>query len=185
MTRAYGDGMQIPGLGQVVKDDRDWYRSAAIPVPVLGGGPCRFIVEGYDTDPSPEDFVTAIRAFLALDPSVLRAAAPSVFAYYRDVMDIVTDESDDDGYVAIDGPDSVFDHVRFGSEPLVTRDRKRGRYVYVSVECECDWEPEHGLQIVFRKGAAVTKVGPFDGHLTNAAAYPDDALFDTVYYSTQ
>jgi len=42
-----------------------------------------------------------------------------------------------------------------------------GEPVYVSVECECSWEPEHGLQLVFRGGARVTKVGPYDGHLTN------------------
>jgi hypothetical protein len=41
----------------------------------------------------------------------------------------------------------------------------RDQRVYVSVECECDWEPEHGLQIVFRDGATVTKVGPYDGHV--------------------
>jgi hypothetical protein len=67
---------------------------------------------------------------------------------------------------------------------MVTRDRRRGRQAHVSVECECDWEPEHGLQIVVRDGAAVTKVGPFDGHLTNAAAYANDALHDVIYHPT-
>jgi hypothetical protein len=102
--------VQIPGLGEVVKDDRNWYRSAAIAVPVLGGTPCRFIVEGYDTDPAPEDFHTAIRAFLTLDPAVLSAAAPPIFAYYRDVMDNVAADGDDDRYLPIEGPQSVRPH---------------------------------------------------------------------------
>jgi hypothetical protein len=50
------------------------------------------------------------------------------------------------------------------------------------LECECDWEPEHGLQIVFRDGREVTKVGPYDGHLTNSAAYANDDLDGIVYY---
>jgi hypothetical protein len=57
--------------------------------------------------------------------------------------------------------------------------------VYVSVGCECDWEVEHGLQIVFRDGATVTKVGPFDGHLTNASAHARDDLEGVVYYSVR
>ena len=52
---------------------------------------------------------------------------------------------------------------------------------YVSVECECDWEPEHGLQIVFRDGRTVTKVGPYNGHLTNNSAYGRQDLDDVVY----
>ncbi|MFB9904292.1 DUF6985 domain-containing protein [Allokutzneria oryzae] len=33
----------------------------------------------------------------------------------------------------------------------------------------CDCEIEHGLQIVFRGGRVVTKVGPYGSHNTNAA----------------
>lgn len=179
---AYGSGMQIPGLGPVVADaDLGWYRSDPIPVPVLNGASCRFVVDGYDGDPSPEDFHAAIRAFLALDRSALTGAAPSIFDYYRDVMADVVAAGDDDRYVAIEGSDQVLDHVRFGVEPTVVRDAYGDRHVYISLECECDWEPEHGLQIVFRDGAVVTKVGPYDGHLTNSAAYADDTLDGVVY----
>jgi len=37
--------------------------------------------------------------------------------------------------------------------------------VYFSIEGNCDWEEEHGLQLVFRDGTEVTKVGQYDGHL--------------------
>ncbi|WP_229076270.1 hypothetical protein [Actinoplanes sp. DH11] len=169
--------MDIPGLGTVVEDaDLGWHMSEPVPVPVLGGAACRFALEGYDDDPAPEDFHAAIRAFRALDRAALDAAAPSIYAYYRDVLD---DGGDDP--VHIDGPDRVLDHVQLGDEPHVSRDEYGDKHVYVSVECECDWEPEHGLQIVFRDGAEVTKVGPYDGHLTNAAAYADEQLEGVVY----
>ena len=32
-----------------------------------------------------------------------------------------------------------------------------------------------------RDGRAVTKVGPFDGHLTNADAYADSSLVGVIY----
>jgi hypothetical protein len=175
--------MQIPGLGPVVEDtELGWHRSRPIPVPVLGGTPCVIAVEDYDADPAKDDFHAAIRAFLALDPSALTAAAPWIYAYYRDVMDDVVAAGDDGYHVAIDGPHDVLEHVRLGTEPLVTRDAYGDRRVHVSVECECDWEPEHGLQVVFREGRTVTKVGPYNGHFTNSAAYADDSLDGVVYH---
>jgi hypothetical protein len=79
----------------------------------------------------------------------------------------------------------VLDHVRLGTEPTLARNPHGDRRVYVSVECECNWETELGLQVVFRDGATVTKMGPYDGHLTNAAAYADPALEGIVYHSTR
>lgn len=42
---------------------------------------------------------------------------------------------------------------------------------------------EHGLQIVFRGRHTVSKVGPFDGHLTNADAFGREGLDSVVYVS--
>jgi hypothetical protein len=128
--------MQIPGLGAVVKDaGLGWYRSAPIPVVVLGGTACRFVLDGYNDDPAPHDFHAAIRNFLALDRSALEAAIPSIYAYYRDIMDDVPAAGDDDEwYVEIEGPHHVLDHVQLGNQPTLKRERRGDRRVYVSVE---------------------------------------------------
>jgi hypothetical protein len=60
-------------------------------------------------------------------------------------------EEDWDWYVEIAGPDDVLDHVTVGPGGHGAAGAVRRCRVYVSVECECDWEPEHGLQIVFRR----------------------------------
>ncbi|MGS2619713.1 DUF6985 domain-containing protein [Micromonospora sp. LZ34] len=178
--------MQIPELGTVVRDaDLGWYRSGPITVPVLGGGPCQFVVDGYDEDPAQEDFHAAIRNFLALDQSALAEAAPWIYAYYRDVADGVLAAGNDEWDVEISGPEDVLAHVQLGNDPMVMRNSSGDQRVCVSVECECDWEPEHGLQIVFCNGATVTKVGPYDGHLTNSAAYADDKLDGVVYHRSR
>jgi hypothetical protein len=171
--------MNIPGLGRVAIDSEGWYRSDAVTVPVLGNKTCHICLVGYGEDAATEDFHAAIEAFLDLDESALNAAAASIFAYYKDVAEEFAGEA---ATISIHGPDDVLAHVRPGGEILVQRDRHRDRRVYISVECECDWEPEHGLQIVFRDGQTVTKVGPYDGHLTNAAAYARDDLNDVVYH---
>lgn len=166
--------MEIPGLGPVTHDpDLGWYQSSPIRVPVLGGVSRTFAVEGYDDDPSPSEFHDAIAAFLHLDEIVLHASAPSVFDYYLDVQ---SDVGDEEGFPSIGSPAEVWQHIAFG-EVTVGRD---GAAVFVSVESECSWEPEHGLQIVFRAGRVVTKVGPFDGQYINASADGQD-LEGVVY----
>ncbi|MFS8098632.1 hypothetical protein LFM09_15985 [Lentzea alba] len=170
--------MEIPLLGAVVEDEYDGLVSAPVPVPLFGNVAMPFRVDEYESDPAPEDFHAAIRTFLSLDRAVLEEAGPAVFAYYRDVADEVGDE---DGFPLIADPDEVWDHVKFDREEASVQRDGEGGPVYVSVACDCAWEPEHGLQLVFRDGARVTKVGPFDGHLTNASAYARDDLNDTIY----
>ncbi|MFC8721210.1 DUF6985 domain-containing protein [Kitasatospora sp. NPDC057198] len=173
--------MEIPGLGPVTADaDSGEHVSPPLPVPVLGGARCRFVVLGYGDDHAEADFETAVRTFLELDESALRAASAPVFQYYLDVRAAL---GDDAVPVTVTDPDDVWSHVRPGDEVTVQREDAHGdRQVYVSVECECAWEPEHGLQLVFRRGESVTKAGSFDGHLTNAAAFDRPDLADTVYH---
>jgi hypothetical protein len=63
----------------------------------------------------------------------------------------------------------------------VTRRAYGDRGIYISLECECEWEEEHGLQIVFKNGLRVNKVGPYDGHVTHSDAYADKSLEDVIY----
>lgn len=156
--------MEIPGLGVVVDDDAfEGYRSKAVAVAVLGGIECEFVVEGYDEGEDQEDFHAAIRTFLGLGPSVLTDATPAIYEYYLKVRRELGGELD----VEIEGPDDVLEHVDLGNEPEILRNDDGDGRVYVLLECECDWEPEHGLQLVFREGAAVTRVGPYDGDLAD------------------
>lgn len=175
----YGVRMEIPGLGPVFHTVDGWYSSDSLPVPVLGDAACRFVVHGYEEDPATDDFDAAITNFLALDEPVLRAAGPAIHEYFRDVE---SDVGDEEGFPSITAPDDVWKHIRFIGEVAVQRDSWREQRVYVTVECECDWEPEHGLQIVFQDGRAVTKIGPYDGHFTNASAFDRDDLEGVVYH---
>jgi hypothetical protein len=167
--------MLIPGLGRVTEDpDIGSYVSAPVTVPVLGNAPCRVVLDDYDDDPDPEQVHSAIRSFLAADQSVLRAAQPHVFRYYEDCRrEGLTD-------LRIRSPADVWRHVQLGNEAMVGRE-PGSPHVYVSLECECDWEEEHGLHLVFENGSRVSRVGPCDGHLTNAHAY-DDPRFSGVIY---
>jgi hypothetical protein len=88
---------------------------------------------------------------------------------------------EDEESEAIKEPKDIWEHVNLGDEALVGRRARGDRGVYISLECECDWEEEHGLQIVFKHGLKINKVGPYDGHLTNSDAYGDESLEDVIY----
>jgi hypothetical protein len=164
--------MEIPGLGSVEADD-DTYISYPITVPVLDYNEVEFFVEGYDDDDDPEDFHTAIEAFLALDESALRAATKAVYAYYEEVRaafeaaDPVPEPVDPDDepaeLVDIASPDDVWEHVELGLEATVAREDDGDQEVCVSVQCACDWDRERGLVLVFRGGREMSGVGPGQG----------------------
>jgi hypothetical protein len=173
--------MEIRGLGVVRKDRRlKWYhRSKPIPVPVLGNKKCEIVVSRYDMDDDKEDFHVAIANFLSIPPSVLKEAAPHVFQYYRECK--ADHGRGEKRFVKIASAGKVFDHVRLGSKPIVQRRGYGDKGIYISLECECDWEQEHGLQIVFKNGLKVNKVGPYDGHLSNADAYDNKKLEKVIF----
>jgi hypothetical protein len=154
--------MEIPGLG-VVTQHCEFLRSEPIPSPLLGGQLCRIIVAGYVDDVNKEEFHEAINNFLSGDASVLKACEQKVYDYYKLVNDGCW-EPDDDEYITIESPSGVWDYIQLGSM-MVERCAYGDKGVYVSLESECEWEPEHGLMIVFKNGLKVTKVGGYDGNL--------------------
>jgi hypothetical protein len=162
----------IPGLGEVVLDeDLDGYVSADVPAGSLRGAVGQVIVpRDYPEDEHQEQVNEAIARFLTTRDEALRTAAEHVHAYYLDTARIFREQGWPFDAPTIESPESVWEHVRFGDEFYVRREAAGGP-VYISIECNCAWESEHGLQIVFRDGTSVSKVGPYDGHLSNASAY--------------
>jgi hypothetical protein len=173
--------MQLPGVGAFEKDEElDWYLSSPLPIPVLGSAQCSIVIAGgYDEDPAKEDFHTAIRNFLSISPSVLKDIEPHIFKYYQDCNRYW--KPGDEQYLYISSPEGVWRHIQLGLEAHVSRRSVRAKEIYISLECKCDWELEHGLQIVFKNGLVVNKIGPYDGHLTYSDAFGDDDLEDVVY----
>jgi hypothetical protein len=154
----------VPGLGMVTKDsDYGAYYSQPLPISVLGNRLCQIVLEGYDTDAYPADFHLAIANFLSIGPAVLHDASVHVFRYYQDCLGTADD------IPMIAAAADVWQHVHFRNqlEIQVSRNNYVDEEVYISLSCSCDWEDEHGLQLVFKHGLWVSRVGPNDGHLTN------------------
>jgi hypothetical protein len=170
-----------PVLGPLSRYKFGGLVTEAQPVAFLGGHSSRFVLQDFEEDPQPDDFRAAIHNALDAKPTILKAAEPHVVQYCMDALAQYDD--DDRPALVLEKPGDVWSHVQFGHEFIVRRrtvaDAEHG--VYLSLTCNCDWEPEHGLQLVLRDGRAITKIGPYNGHLTNADASGNPALADLVY----
>ena len=161
------DDLAIPGLGQLSRSDDgdDTLISQPVTLPVLRGARLPIEIEGYDRDPEPEGLTAAAAAFVAADESVLKAAGEPLYAYYRDCAAVW---AGDPGVPKVDRREDVWRDVRFTGHPTVKRDRGGDRAVYVLVPAACDWAPRQGLQLVFKDGRRITRLGPYDGRLGTA-----------------
>jgi hypothetical protein len=178
--------VRIPHVGELEPYPHvdEWLVSASFPIAFLRGHPCRFVFDdGERALAHPGVLGVALGNILRLDASALTEVQHLVFQYCREMLEVY--EPAHRPAIFVRRADDVWHHVSFGSEFHVSHrnegDDEDG--IYFSLECNCAWEPEHGLQIVLRDGLAVTKVGPFDGHLTNSDAFADPRLKGVVYKS--
>lgn len=170
--------MDFPGLGKLTyNDEYEWFDSEPVALKVLSGHAARFSFEEFEDDPNPADFHKAVANFMALGPEAILAVKDDLWAYYQDVMSEVEDLPEE-YQVKIDSPDTIVKHISFGDDIQVARFEDD---IYFSYECECEWEVEHGLQLVFKNGERITKLGPYDGHFTNEHAYADQSLAGVIY----
>lgn len=140
---------------------------------------------GLVEDIDDKDAAAALAAFLALTSADRLADARHVYAYYKDYHEAVGGEDwmDEDMGVP-ETPADIWKYVTPGIEIDVTQAHGDDPNWYVIMECHCGWEEEHGLMLVWRGGATLTKVGGYDGHVTNRNAFDDDDMIDVVYAAT-
>ncbi len=164
--------MNIPRLGPLHsdEDDPEWLISEPISIPYFDGLFLTFTLDSIEEEDE-ADALSAVEAFLALDSAARRAAGPYVFQNYRLMAEAV---GADAVGCHIATPDDVWSHVH--PNEIFVRRRSRDQIIYVNLTAECDWEPEHGLQIIYRRGNQLSRVSEQDGHLAHADAYglPED-----------
>lgn len=178
--------IESPLLGCMEQTEFDsWWSGPELPVPCWNNKAMRVIYDFYpDDDP---DFITeadaALQNFLHLSPEALKEATPHLDWNFKACCEIAYDEVTRDMLTdwqreVLDYEDrtKLWEHVKVGDAITLRRRSRRDKDIYVDVECSCEWEEEHGLQLVFRRGLMLTKIGQYDGHLTTADAFglPDE-----------
>ncbi|QKD00325.1 DUF6985 domain-containing protein [Mesorhizobium loti] len=132
-----------------------------------------------DYDPGDARPAAALNAFLALTSDNRLNDSRHVYAYYRDYREAVGGEDWMDAEMGMpEKPWDIWSFV-YPSELGIWPGDDGDDNHYVYLEANCDWEEEHGLLLVWRNGAMLTRVSGFDGHPTNEDA--GDGRQEIVY----
>jgi hypothetical protein len=167
--------------GELTQDEQldDWWEStAAIAVPFFDGRALPVVFMNY-TPAEDAAFLQqaddALRNFLALTMADRLAVSAHVHKNCTDFLEVVGHDEADEPMHAIKDASEIWAFVH-PTNVYVKRRHRRDRDVYVQIACECEWEGEHGLQLVFRRGRQLTRVSAQDGHMTEADAQnkPDE-----------
>ncbi|MBY6152003.1 hypothetical protein KUV47_02160 [Vannielia litorea] len=141
----------------------------------------RDIYIDHHQEPSPEQAARALAAFARLTPADRLADSLHVYNYYRDFhQDVGGEEWLDEEMGVPAAPEEIWQHVTPGTVHLVI-DPRHPDHVYVVMSAKCVWEEEHGLMMIWEDGARLTKVGGYDGHVTNETAYDRPEYKGIVY----
>ncbi len=173
--------MDIKGIGKFQKDPATGYwTSELIKVPLLDDETYRFVLEDYDENQQrAEEYFSAIRNFLSAEQSVWDLAAPYAYGYYYRTKEAIVEEDD---FPQVTNAFLIWEFVTFPEDISVCLRPGSAGCAYLSMDCECEWEREHGMQLVFKDGKKITKLGPYDGHLSNADSFNNPELEDVLFY---
>ena len=168
------ENIEIESIGKLsphpdVPDE--WLISESIAVPLFDGEKLQFTLNGdLETD---KMFLfeadEAIKNFLKINEDVKLIYSGYIYQNYKEVQDYYASEPYVVAPLKLNNEKEIWKYV-YPSEIYVSRRNRRDKDVYLQIHCECEWEEEHGLQLVFRRGLKLTRVSYIDGHLTEADA---------------
>jgi hypothetical protein len=156
-------------LGTLQQDEQfdDWWHSEPKAVPYLDGLALTFTY--IDFNPAEDEAFIAeadetIRNFLTLTAIDRLAASAHVYRNCMKFLDAIGYNEEDDALWKIKDRQEIWQHVRY-NQCYVSREPYEDHEVYLRLSCECDWEPEHGLQLVFNRHGKLVRVSAEDGHV--------------------
>jgi len=167
-------------LGQLVQDNqfKDWWIIDNISIPLFDNKSMPITFMNFEPEVDKKFIAEADIAFtnfLNLSNSDKAVLTEIVYRNYIDTINAIGRDNVKPELADLKNKEGVWDFVN-PTEIFITRRHRRDMDIYISVSCGCDWEEEHGLELIFRQGKKLTKIGGHDGHLTESDAYdiPDD-----------
>lgn len=162
-------------IGVLKQDERfeDWWESNPIKIPFFNQTELKVIFRDFILEHDATFISEAERAFenfLIKEEKNRLSITDEVYRNFQEFVEEVGLEYLGDEIQNIKTKEEIWNFV-YPSDIYITRRHRRDQDIYLEVTCECDWEPEHGLQLVFRKGKTLTRVSGQDGHITDADAH--------------
>jgi hypothetical protein len=150
----------IKGLGKLEQHPQasDWWRSRPVKVDVLDGKLLPFILEDeYNHLSLLQPIESAVANFLSLDSEHRKELTERVYKNYEEIRKIATVPA-----LPIQEKSEIWKYVYPGD--IFIQQGLDDPEIHILVTGNCEWEPEHGLQMVFRKGKEIVGVSEVTGY---------------------
>lgn len=151
----------------------DWWESELIEIPFFNNKKMKITFMDFIPE-SDTEFIKeadeALQLFLQKNESDRLLISNLVHKNCMDFLNAVEFDEADQPLWDIQNENEIWNYVQ-PNEIFIARRPYNDEDIYVDINCECNWEQEHGLQLVFRKGKKITRVSQIDGHLTDADSY--------------
>lgn len=115
----------------------------------------------------------SFRKLASIDMSHKDDLEKHIFEFYTRVKKY---ETRSHHIVSIASSKDIWKHIAENSIAIKIQDN----CVYIQIELDCDWDAEHGMQIVYRDGDQLVRVGENDGNCVADDYYRDEGVVDRV-----
>ena len=159
------------------KGDAEYVIAKPIAVPLFKRD-CAFECFAEDAAGAMDKIDAAVERFLRLDAPTLASIRPHLRDYHDDIISELVELGSDD-IPRVPAGEDIIGRIAIGDTINVVVDEDGT--VYLSAEGDCAWDEEHGVQLVFRNGDELCKVGPYDGHVTNVDAFDREDFAKVIY----
>ena len=149
-------------IGKLIRTEHfdDWWESAPLQIPFFGNSPLKITFTEFAPEHDKEFIKEAdqtIKNFLLKNEENKFELSDLVYKNCMDFLNSVGyDEMDKPMWDIKDKNDIwKFVHPR---DIHVTRRHGGDEEIYLTIICKCDWDKEHGLWVIFRRGEKMTSV---------------------------
>ncbi|MBU2901670.1 DUF6985 domain-containing protein [Maribacter dokdonensis] len=162
-------------IGKLIQNERfeDWWESSQMEIPFFDNQKMKITFMDFLPEDNKEfikEADDALKLFLEKSKSDRLLISNLVHKNCMDFLNTIGYDEADKKLWEIKDEKEIWKFVQ-PNEIFITRRPYEDEDIYININCECDWEQEHGLQLVFRKGKQITRVSQIDGHITDADAY--------------
>lgn len=149
----------IKGLGKLEHEPKyDWWRSRPVKVNLLDGKLLPFILDDeYNQLSLLQPIESAVANFLSLDPEHREKLTERVYKNYEEIRKVATVPA-----LPIQEKPEIWKYVYPGD--IFIQQGLDDPEIHILVSSDCEWEQEHGLQMVFRKGNEIVGVSEYIGY---------------------
>jgi hypothetical protein len=156
-------------LGTLTQDNHfeDWWKSEPIEIPFFNNKKIEIAFVGLIPEKDTKfikEADEALKAFLEKSEPERLLTSPLLFEQCMKYRNAFGADKVDQNLWSLKDENKIWDFVS-AENIIVTRSNGENEMIYLNLNCECEWDEEHGLQILYRKGQKLTRISEQDGDI--------------------